>query len=213
MNKKKRMTSVLYLCAIVFFGYFLIINVHTINLQVNSLDTYGEAVLATRNIQSLETDYDNEIPFRPSMIVFYLSWMVLVFLPLFFISKDEEFNHTVYSYFFIIGLSILATLVYPVAPPREQVEDLTSTSKALIWLQENKPPINALPSFAISLSILSGFIVSHLNRRWGWIVLAYSLLVASSALFIKEATLANAGIGIVLAGLSYYLFIVKRGLE
>lgn len=213
MKVKKRLNAILLLLACGLFGYLLIISMYTTTVRINALDTYGEATIPAMKLHSLESDLDDSITYRPELIYVFFTWILLVFVPLFFIKNEQEFNHIVFAYIFVISISILATLVYPVIAPRQEVSEMNSATNLLTWYQEHKLPINMLPSFVVSLSILAGLAATHINKDWGWIVLIYSVLVAASGLFIKEISAINGISGVVLSLISYYLFIVKKGLE
>src|SRR5437899_5673017 len=128
------------------------------------------------------TTVDTAIPFVPLFVIPYLSFFLMVLLPLWLISDRRELRDAAFGYGLIVAISSLAFLFWPTAIPYSDVHPLT---RGVVAVDLDG---NAFPSLHASLGIYSAL--------WAWrqlrtaaarySLLLWTSLVVVSALLIKR---------------------------
>ena len=136
------------------------------------------------------TAVDTAIPFVPLFVVPYLSFFLLVLLPLWLISDRRELRNAAFGYGLILAISSLAFLFWPTAIPYSDVHPLT---RGVVAVDLDG---NAFPSLHASLGIYCAL--------WAWRKLQtaaarYSLLVWTS-LVVVSALLIKRHLAVDIAG-------------
>jgi len=136
------------------------------------------------------TAFDTAIPFVPLFVIPYLSFFLLVLLPLVVISDRRELRDAAFGYGLILAISSLTFLFWPTAIPYSDVHPLT---RGVVAVDLDG---NAFPSLHASLGIYCAL--------WAWRKLQtaaarYSLLVWTS-LAVVSALLIKRHLAVDIAG-------------
>ena len=128
------------------------------------------------------TAVDTAIPFVPLFVIPYLSFFLLLLLPLWLISDRRELRDAAFGYGLIVAISSAVFLFWPTAIPYSDVHTLT---RAVVAVDLDG---NAFPSLHASLGIFCAL--------WAWrklqssaarcSLLVWTSLVVVSALLIKR---------------------------
>ena len=125
---------------------------------------------------------DAAIPFVPLFVVPYLSFFLLVLLPLLVISDREELRDVAFGFGMIVVLSSVMFLFWPTAIPYADVHPLT---RGVIAMDVDR---NAFPSLHASLALYCALCTRRKLKtplaRYG--LFLWTSLVVASALLIKR---------------------------
>ncbi len=173
---------------IIIFGAYLLIN------QINY----------TRQIYDLGTSLDSKIPFIPLFVLFYLSYFILILLPLTEKSEDE----VVLNYSIAAVISFLFFVLLPSTIYRPLIQNNNIFSGLLNLVQNIDHPYNLFHSLHATLLTLSFIFLLKNNKKTAYYLLPLFILSLVSTLFIKQNYLLDLISGILLALLT--LFIAKK---
>ena len=160
-----------------------------------------------RKAYDVSIGVDRLIPFVPFFILFYLSWWVLVWLPIFLSFNNLKLLKRVT--FLFVSLNVVSNLIFLLFPTtiirpeimgRSIVEQLTGLFYTL------DAPYNLFPSLHISSLVASYCMVYYLKRSWAQVLLPWFLVVLISPLFIKQHSVIDVMGGLVLGWLAFYIF-------
>lgn len=145
------------------------------------------------------TVLDTAIPFVPLFVVPYLSFFVLLVLPLFVIAEPRELRDAAFGFGLIVVLSSLAFALWPTAIPFPDVHPLTRVVVAA------DGDGNAFPSLHASLALYCALCsrrslrtAAARYRVWLW-----TSLVVVSGLFIKRHLAVDVAAGALLGCATY----------
>ena len=145
------------------------------------------------------TAVDAAIPFVPLFVVPYLSFFLLVLLPLVVISERRELWDAAFGFGLIVVMSSLTFLFWPTAIPFSDVHPLT---RVVVAVDLNG---NAFPSLHASLALYCGLCARRTLRtaraRYG--LFLWTSLVVVSALFIKRHLAVDIAAGALLGWATY----------
>lgn len=153
---------------------------------------------------------DQSIPFIPWTIwiyfsgIFYLGYALAINRCLVSLAKH------LYSYFFIVVLSSVGFILYPVAYPRELFPLPATldpwTEHLFTWIRTIDSPANCTPSLHVSVSFLVA--LGFLDDRRGHfpVVFTWALLLAISTLTTKQHYFVDVVLGVLQAGIFFLLF-------
>ena len=153
------------------------------------------------------TAVDAAIPFVPLFVVPYLSFFLLVLLPLVVISERRELWDAAFGFGLIVVMSSLTFLFWPTAMPFSDVHPLTRVVVAVDL------DGNAFPSLHASLALYCALCA---RRKLRTTTARYSLflwtsLVVVSALFIKRHLAVDVAAGALLGWATYAVLFRPAG--
>ncbi len=159
---------------------------------------------------SLLTDFDKLFPFTPEMVYVYMSFYVVILLSVFAVETESDFNRMI--------TSIMATLIFtypffyffPAYYPPVHFETNNFTAKFLQWCFEADVPNNTFPSLHVGLSFTIAFGIMHLRKKVGWLYLIWAIAIAFSTVIIRKHFVMDVFGGIIIATLSYKIFIAEN---
>jgi len=169
--------------------------------------------LSTHHIDndfSLLTDFDNLLPFVPEMVYVYMSFYAVIILSVFTVKTENDFYRMI--------TSIMATLIFtypffyffPAYYPPVHFETNNFTTKFLQWCFEADVPNNTFPSLHVGISFTIAFGIMHLRKKVGWLYLIWAIAVALSTVMIRKHFVIDAFGGIIIATLSYKIFVAEH---
>jgi len=156
---------------------------------------------------NLLTDLDQVFPFVPEMVYLYLSFYVVIIVSVFFLPTEESFNRTIVSILGTLLFTYPLFYFFPANYPFPSFDVNTFTTKLLRWCFDADVPNNTFPSLHISLSFTIAFAIKHYRRKLGMLYLVWAIGIALSTLMIRKHFLIDSFSGIVMATLSYNLFV------
>ena len=159
---------------------------------------------------SLFTDFDKLLPFAPEMVYVYMSFYVVIILSVFAVKTENDFNRMI--------TSIMATLIFtypffyffPASYPPIDFEANNLTTKFLQWCFEADVPNNTFPSLHVGLSFTIAFGIMHLRKQVGIFYLIWAIAIAFSTVLIRKHFVIDVFGGIIIATLSYKIFIAEN---
>jgi membrane-associated phospholipid phosphatase len=169
-------------------------------------------LLTTRTYYTLSTVIDEAIPFKPGWLYIYLAIWIVIFSPLAVIKNYQQLKRTVTGYAFLFSVSFLMFILFPVKMARPEPAGSGLTLWGMSTLYQIDGAGNCFPSIHVA-AILFGTLTSlRLNRPFGIFLLIWAFLISLSALFIKQHYLVDILAGLILALITYLIFIHKSPL-
>jgi len=164
---------------------------------------------AWRLSHDVETSWDRAIPFIPVFILIYLTGYIFVFLPTLLVKDYSLFKRGAWAVVIILTFSFISFVIYPVKVGRPALfgQGILSTFFGLLRTVDG--PYNGLPSLHVSLAFISALVCYAYRPRYVWLVV-WALLIAVSALLVKQHTVWDVITGLVLGGGVYILMKLKR---
>lgn len=157
----------------------------------------------------LALPFENKIPFIPYFIIFYFSTYVLAIFPYFIVKDIVDYRNAVLAYLVVIFISSIVYLIYPVETIRPGFIVDNIFLKMVAILYSVAKPYNLFPSMHVSLSALAGIICFKYNKKLGYWLIFWLMMVMLSTLFVKQHYIVDLVAALVLAFLVYYLFFIK----
>ncbi|MBS3108167.1 phosphatase PAP2 family protein [Candidatus Woesearchaeota archaeon] len=154
--------------------------------------------------------FETSIPFIPEFVFIYLMVFLVIFVPFFFVRKMDFYFAMAKSYIFVIIVSCIIYLLYPAELPRYEYAMDTFSGWALNLLYAFDMPHNLLPSMHVSMAFLSSFIVNSYSKKYGIFLIALSVLISISTLFIKQHYILDVVTGFILALIGYCVFVYLK---
>lgn len=163
----------------------------------------------------LYTRLDDYIPFAPLFVVPYVLWYFYVTVPavFLFIKSPVEFSRM--AAFLTMGM-IIACSIYSLFPNGQALRpDLNSHNEPLVrlirFIYSVDSPANCAPSIHVIFSVAAHTAIARYNnlrQRIGWIngaSLILSALCILSTVFIKQHSVIDLIMGLLLSGVLYLL--------
>ncbi len=150
-----------------------------------------------------KTGWDDAIPFVPWWVWLYLLPYAVGPVAALTLSRDS-FEWFVGRVLILLTLSLAVFIVVPTRTVRPPVDHLDSGVTASIYRQmiaTDEPPANAAPSLHVSFTCLMALTLVRDHRRWWFLALVATILVALSTLFTQQHHLIDVITGAALAGL------------
>lgn len=159
---------------------------------------------------SLAIGLDSRLPFIPLFIVIYLLGYPLPVLPYFMIKDMTNYKRAVMAYFFVLSVSFLVFLLYPVFIARPAPEAMSPIFAAVFkCLHAVDGPYNTFPSLHVSLAAVAVLACIDWHKKHLWL-LVWPPLIAASAVLIKQHYIWDVLGGLALGGLAYLFFMNPR---
>ena len=156
---------------------------------------------------SLATVWDASLPFTPIFIVIYLIGYPLPALPHFIIKDLKTYKRAVMAYFFILTVSFLVFLVFPIHVMRPHPNAMSDFYATVFgWLQTIDGPYNAFPSLHVSMATIACLACFDWHKRHAWL-LVWPVLIAVSAVLVKQHYIWDVIGGLSLGVAAYFIFL------
>lgn len=163
----------------------------------------------------LHTRLDDYIPFIPLFVVPYVLWYVYVAASAVFLFFKSPREFARMAIFLTSGM-IIACAVYSLFPNGQALRPvLRGHEEPLVhlirFIYSNDSPANCAPSIHVIYSVAAHAAIARYNnlRRWiGWlnaVSLILSALCILSTVFIKQHSVIDLTLGLLLSGLLYLL--------
>jgi len=163
-----------------------------------------------RTTHILAFGFEKSIPFIPFFIVFYILTYITVMIPYFVLRDIQEYRRTVLAYLFVILVSSIMYIIYPVKTIRPEISGQGIFLNMVLWVYSIAKPYNLFPSLHISLSAMSALVCLKHNKIVGYFLIVLLFFISLSTLFVKQHYLVDIIFAIILAFLFYYLFLFKK---
>ncbi|MFA6088421.1 MAG: phosphatase PAP2 family protein [Candidatus Woesearchaeota archaeon] len=155
----------------------------------------------------IKTALDDKIPFLSFFVIFYLSILIILFLPFILTFRNKITFLKLATTFFII--SIMCNLTYVLFQTtiiRALVIPSTIFDKLVLFIYSIDNPFNSIPSMHVTFSVLSNLCLFNINKKVAYVILPFTILLILSTLFIKQHYIPGVLTGLVFAVLGYVLF-------
>lgn len=163
----------------------------------------------------LHTRLDDYIPFIPLFVVPYVLWYFYVAVPAFFLFFKAPREFARMAVFLTMGM-VIACSVYSLFPNGQALRPaLGGYDEPLVhlirFIYSNDSPANCAPSIHVIYSVAAHTAIARYNnfrRRIAWVngvSLALSALCILSTVFIKQHSVIDLIMGLVLSGMLYLL--------
>jgi len=166
-------------------------------------------VSAWRLAHDVENSWDRAISFVPVFILIYLTGYIFVFLPTLLVKDYVLFKRGALSVAIILTISFICFILYPVKVNRPELIGQSVWTPMFELLRSVDGPYNGLPSLHVSLAVISALICYAYRPRYVWLVV-WALLIAASALFVKQHTVWDVVTGLLLGCAVYYFGVNRR---
>lgn len=166
-----------------------------------------------RKTHILALPFEDKIPFMPYFIIFYLSTYVLAVFPYFFVKNIADYRNAALAYLVVIFISSIVYLIYPVKTIRPEFVADNIFLKMVAMLYAIAKPYNLFPSMHVSLSALAAIICFKYNKKLGYWLIFWLIMIILSTLFVKQHYIIDLIAALLLAFLVYYFFFTRRILK
>jgi len=183
---KLLMISLLYM--IFHFGFYVGISHVTLDNQTHLL-----------------TNFDTSIPFKPIWIIAYVSMYLIPIIPMFAKWSRGDMQRYGEALLVIYAITFPLFLLVPSSYPWPDLsgEGLLMSFTRLMFSLDN--PNNTFPSLHISMPVLVTIIYWSRNKPMSVVLLAWSILVGLSVLFVKKHYIIDIPGGVLVAIAAYFL--------
>ena len=158
---------------------------------------------------------DDQIPFLPGFIYFYITWYPYLFIPaLMFLFKENGPAFTRYALFIIVGFS--GSLLFCMAFPncqllRADIPHPDSLAEFLVSaIYGADTPTNVLPSMHVvgCVGVIAAAFDGQELRRGRWLLTVWGALIAASTVFVKQHSVLDGLTGLAFGAVLTVLFYV-----
>lgn len=149
---------------------------------------------------------DDQIPFLPGFIFFYITWYLYLLIPaIFYLVKENGPAFLRYALFIILGFSgsLLICMFFPncqlLRPDLSEPNSLSEFLVAAIYAADT--PTNVLPSMHVvgCLGVMAAvFDGEEFYRRGRWVLVLWGVAICASTVFVKQHSILD-----VLAGVAF----------
>lgn len=156
---------------------------------------------------NLLTDLDYLFPFVPEMVYIYMSYYAIIVVSVFFLDTEESFRKIIIS---ILGTLFLTYPFFYFLPAYYNFPELAitgNTTKLLDWCYSVDVPNNTFPSLHVGLSFTMAFGIRHYKKKLGLAYIFWAVAIALSTIMIRKHFFIDTLGGIVMATLSYSIFV------
>ena len=157
----------------------------------------------------LSLGIDERIPYWPSWawIYSFLYYPMILYINL-VVESPREFTHLAISYILLLGLQMIAFILFPVQTPehwRSRDARRGLSEHFLAYVQSIDGRSNCFPSMHCSVAMLTAL---HLLPDLGPAIFAFPLLIGFSCLFTKQHFAIDVPGGLALGWATYELFLI-----
>lgn len=160
-------------------------------------------------IHSPELALDRAIPLVPAWSLIYGAlYAFLIISPVFVVREPKHARRMFSAYLAVWLIAYIFFVLYPTRAPRPSV--VVGEGFAfwgLRFLYDSDPPYNCLPSIHVAHSFVSALAAYGVHKGVGVFMAFCAALVALSVLFTKQHYVLDIVGGVLLAVLSYFVFL------
>lgn len=166
---------------------------------------HGVSHLTSGREVDLLAGVDQAIPFIPSVIWVYLSYILVLASLIFVVDGQRAFGWTAISIIAAVLVSACFYLVAPSSYPRPPVECVDASTCIIKWMYGIDPSNNTFPSLHVGLSFIVAFsLYEHWSKFVGRILVVWALAVSVSTLLVKQHYLIDVFAGFTVAAVVYW---------
>ncbi len=165
--------------------------------------------------QYLPFDFvDNLMPFAPWTVWIYFSEYLIFVVSWFAIKKNLDRTRYFYSYVFILFISVLVFIFYPVTFPRADYPlsnfDPSLTTYIFEYFRTHMDsPANCLPSLHVSTCYIAAFALRPQSKKMFYGFFVWATAVAISTMTTKQHYFVDVWTSFLLVILAYFIFYKK----
>jgi membrane-associated phospholipid phosphatase len=148
---------------------------------------------------------DQQIPFLPWTIWFYISQYLILPFSFIWVQEEENFSHMYYSMLAAIFFSCSIFFFYPTRILRPETLDSSIVDTVRWLLYKVDAPTNCFPSLHVAFACLSSIYVMREHKFIGVISWIWSILIIISTMTLKQHYVIDVIGGIIVAFVSYLL--------
>ena len=160
-----------------------------------------------REAANLSIWIDRIIPFQPDWEYVYFFVFLFLFFPVCSVRCDDLFRRVFWAYGFLILLSFVVFLIFPVRCPRPELKVTGFISWGLRLHYFLDEPQNCFPSLHLAIAFISALVVWRIDKPVGGFALILAAVIGYSTMTVKQHFFLDVIAGIALAFLAYFLFI------
>ena len=184
------------LVTLALFAYFVV------GFRIAPMLSGGRAV-------SLRTPLDDQIPFLPWTVYFYVSFYIALAYPLFVVRCPRLFDRVAVAYFAVLSLCFVCYLVFPVTavgfrPDPSSLDEHVFHEWGLKLTYAIDEPSNLFPSLHLSMAVTLTLAAWKASPRLGALALPLVVGVAVAIFTVKQHYLADGVAALGLAAGVYY---------
>lgn len=177
--------------------------------EIAALNPWGRPALP------IATGFDHALPFVPAMVVFYVLYYPLLATPLILAPDSISITRLTLAQTAMNTFSYVIFLLFPTPidrPPAVPVEGWFHIALDTLFRADH--PYNTFPSLHVAQAVILALFFLKYAARWRPVgVLIFhgvaAILIAASAVLIKQHYLADATAGTLLAGAVAFVFFRK----
>ncbi len=163
----------------------------------------------TKKTYDLSLGIDERIPYWPSWVWIYsfLYYPMILYINL-VVESPREFTHLAISYILLLGLQMIAFILFPVqTPERWRARDARRnlSERFLAFVQSIDGRSNSFPSMHCSVAMLTAL---HLLPHLGPAIFAFPVLIGLSCLFTKQHFVIDVPVGLAVGWATHELFVI-----
>ena len=184
-------------------------------LTLSQVIIYFITKLFLNNEFVLNNLLDDQIPFVPYFIYFYISWYILLFLvPMIYMKYDKKtLKKYTYTNFISVLVCGIIFIIFPTTINRPNIEVTSITT----WLVNtiyyfDTPAVNCLPSIhsLICFIFILCNIRANIKTSYKCIIDILSVLIILSTLFIKQHVIYDVLSAFIVSSITYIIVTKKE---
>ena len=184
-------------------------------LTLSQVVIYFITKLFLNNEFVLNNLLDDQIPFVPYFIYFYISWYILLFLvPIIYMKYDKKaLKKYTYTNFISVLVCGIIFIIFPTTINRPNIEVTSITT----WLVNtiyyfDTPAVNCLPSIhsLICFIFILCNIKANIKTSYKCIIDILSVLIILSTLFIKQHVIYDVLSAFIVSSITYIIVTKKE---
>lgn len=184
-------------------------------LTLSQVIIYFITKLFLNNEFVLNNLLDDQIPFVPYFIYFYISWYILLFLvPMIYMKYDKKtLKKYTYTNFISVLVCGIIFIIFPTTINRPNIEVTSITT----WLVNtiyyfDTPAVNCLPSIhsLICFIFILCNIKANIKTSYKCIIDILSVLIILSTLFIKQHVIYDVLSAFIVSSITYIIVTKKE---
>lgn len=162
--------------------------------------------------QLLPYDFvDRLMPFLPWTVWIYFTEYLIFVVSWLMIKNHVNRTKYFYSYVFILAISVLTFIFFPVTFPRANYplsafEPSFTTMVFEYFRTHMDSPANCLPSLHVSTCYIAAFALLPESRKWFWTFFVWASAVAVSTMTTKQHYFIDVWIAFLLVVFAYWIF-------
>lgn len=160
---------------------------------------------------SLYTNIDAMIPFLALFVIPYSLIIPVMVVPFVLsVKKSKLFRKTAYAFITTTLISDIIYVLFQTTTVRADVPLTGFFNQWVLYIYGVDSPLNCFPSLHVSMAALAFLTTYKIDKKFSYFVLPVSILIVLATVFIKQHNLIDVAGGLLLAGASYWFFLVRK---